>query len=765
MGGQERAARGRIGVIQWGKAGGGMRRLAIFSLAFAGATACAQYLLPLSLLPWAAGGFGLALLLCLLLRGDCRTRCCLLAAGLTAGFLYNFAFLAPIRRSAEAWSGEAVAVEAEVSDYAEYTGTRWRIRTAVLGGCGLEGMLYGGQELEDLSPGDRISGTMTVQSAAAVNDTPITSFTAKGIHLLLFPGETWTVRKGEPSLRYGGRYAARAAKETIDRLYGAEYAPFMRALLLGDRTGMSAEEDTALSEAGVYHITAVSGMHCGFLLALAAFFTGRHRYRLLAAVAIPLLWGYAALAGAPASMVRAAVMLTLLLLGPLLGRESDGITSLSFALLLLLLANPCAIAGAGLQLSFGAMAGLILLSPRIYRLFPHTRSRVLHFLWGSLSASFGVMAFTAPLSALYFNIFSLIMPLANLLVLWIAPLTFCAGVLSVAAGLVWGPVGMILALPGRAGAWAILRVSGILSRLPCHALYFTNPYLKYWLLFALLLFAFCALRRKKGRSYATAAGIALLTLALTAALPVWQRQGILHMAALDVGQGASTLLAAGGETVLVDCGSSNSYIDAGDRAGDSLNTWGYYRVDCLILTHYHADHVNGLETLFARLPVGEIYAPVPTAEDTAYQTVLDLAERWGAEFHLVREDQCLALAGMTLEIFAPIGSGGGNEEGLSILCSAGEFDALITGDMNSGNERVLAEKISRDLEVLVVGHHGSKNATDPALLDKLMPETALISVGENSYGHPAEETLQRITRRGMAIYRTDRQGNISLVLT
>lgn len=104
-----------------------------------------------------------------------------------------------------------------------------------------------------------------------------------------------------------------------------------------------------------------------------------------------------------------------------------------------------------------------------------------------------------------------------------------------------------------------------------------------------------------------------------------------------------------------------------------------------------------------------------------------------------------------------------NERGLAILISVGEEDLLITGDMNAAAERRLLTAYELpDLEYLVAGHHGSKFSTTDDLLDALDPETALISVGSNSYGHPAEETLRRLAEHGCTVYRTDLHGDIHL---
>ena len=237
--------------------------------------------------------------------------------------------------------------------------------------------------------------------------------------------------------------------------------------------------------------------------------------------------------------------------------------------------------------------------------------------------------------------------------------------------------------------------------------------------------------------------------------------------AVDVGQGASAILASQGAAALVDCGSGENFISAGDEAGDTLNTYGYFHLDYLILTHYHDDHANGVPTLLARVPVDTILVPEPQAADAAVHGELAaLAERYGCTLSYVTADAALPLGGAEMRVFAPVGEGGGNEEGLSILCTAGEFDLLITGDMNRRNEAVLAQtKGLPEIEVLLAGHHGSRDASSTQLLRAVVPEVGIISVGaDNSYGHPADDALRRLTGIGADIYRTDLQGSISILL-
>lgn len=150
-------------------------------------------------------------------------------------------------------------------------------------------------------------------------------------------------------------------------------------------------------------------------------------------------------------------------------------------------------------------------------------------------------------------------------------------------------------------------------------------------------------------------------------------------------------------------------------------------------------------------------------DDPLRREITALAEEKGIETLLLAEDADVTFGESALRIYAPLGSGGANEEGLSVLCTAGDFDGLITGDMNDTVEKRLIKYGSLpDLELLVAGHHGSKYATSEELLLGTRPELAVISVGYNTYGHPAPETLERLAAAGCAIYRTDWSGTVTI---
>ena len=154
------------------------------------------------------------------------------------------------------------------------------------------------------------------------------------------------------------------------------------------------------------------------------------------------------------------------------------------------------------------------------------------------------------------------------------------------------------------------------------------------------------------------------------------------------------------------------------------------------------------------------------ADDEAVQAaVLETAAAHGAEVRSVTEETTLALGKARLRVFPPVGAGNDNERSLSVLASLGEQDLLLTGDLDCAAEKALLEAWDLpDIEYLAAGHHGARTSTSEELLDALKPETVCISVGSNSYGHPARETLRRLGERGCTVYRTDLHGAIHLSL-
>lgn len=743
-----------------------MRRLAWFAGGFSLGIFLAQYLLAAAwLLPGAWAFLALAVVLRLTVAGNGGRRLLLGGVGIALALGWNWLWLRQVQAPMALLADREAQLTMTLQDYAVPTayGAKVTVRAESLPG---KLVYYGGEDLLEHGPGETVTDIVALRSARRIRDDDVTVFTSKGVFLLAYQRGAPSYGPGSSdSPRWWPARMGRAMGERIGQLAPGDQGAFLTAILTGDKTGLSRQGAADLSEAGLYHILAVSGMHCGFLLALVTLLTGRHRRRLTALCAIPLLLFYALLTGASPSVLRACVMLSLLAAAPLFWRESDGPTSLAAALFLILLTNPFAAASISLQLSFGAVAGLLWLTPRLYRLLlgGKQHGRGYRFTAASFSATMGALVFTTPLTALYFGTLVLISPLSNLCCLWAASGAFLLGLPAVLGSMVLPSLGAVLALVPRVLSAYILAAAHLLAKLPYHALYFVNPYLKYWLIFAYGLF-FAAWAGKGGRrKYALAAGLTAVSLAVTVRLGADRFSGELEVLTLDVGQGQSILLSGGEGAALVDCGSANSWYDPGAIAADYLLTLGHRRLDYLILTHFDADHINGVETLLSRVEVETLLVPAETGDQMARRQILDLAAARGVRVRTPETGpERFSLGGAAVSVFPPVGEGADNERGLSVLAEAGEA-LLITGDMSAATEEaLLAAWDLPDLTYLAAGHHGSKYSTGEALLQALTPETVFISAGGSSYGHPAEETLRRLAEQGCTVYRTDLHGTVRL---
>ena len=231
--------------------------------------------------------------------------------------------------------------------------------------------------------------------------------------------------------------------------------------------------------------------------------------------------------------------------------------------------------------------------------------------------------------------------------------------------------------------------------------------------------------------------------------------------AVNVGQGQCTLLYAGDQAVVVDCGSSNSYVDAGSRAADQLESMGIHRLRAVAVTHYHADHTNGLYQLLARLEVQTLYLPDIEDEYGVRERLLRLAEEERHRGGVCPPDGGVSAGRGGAEPLSPVGEGDLNEQGLTALCSAGDFDVLITGDMAGSTERKLVGQYDLpDIEVLMVGHHGSRYSSLAGAFAGRAAGDGHHQRGRQQLRPPHAGGHGPAEPGGSGLYRTDRQGNI-----
>lgn len=752
-----------------------MRVLAVISFSFSAAILAANYFLPASVLPWLGGaalGFGFLLLLRRRKWLMLFVLCCF---GLSAGcFCYFFHAQRTLIRALP-YDGRTEELNAQALDYPQQYESYGRVEVKLLNEelSPLHAILYAdGDALEGVEPGDRLKCTAKLKRADLRYGERYDSYLARDIYLTANAKSELQTESGGFSLRFLPVRLNRLLVDRIDRLFPADASAFMKSLMLGDKSDLYADNGLYLSmnRAGLLHVVAVSGMHIAFLVGLLQFLFGRTwRSSLLC---LCLVWFFILVTGSPHSAVRAGIMQSFLLLAPLVRRENDPVTSLAVALALILLGNPFAAASIGLQLSFAAMAGILCLAEPLSDAIQGALSEVwaerLRGVIGTAASSLGVMAFSVPLMAIHFHAVPLLSPLTNLLCLWAVSLCFCLGYGICLLGFLLPNVGKLL---GWVLAWLVryLRLAaGLVSSLPFSTLSMKGllPFLWIALVYLLILVAVHS-RLKLRWKLLLPTVLACCSLAVMLGVTKAEyRSGRGVISVIDVGQGQCIAVMSGDKTLVVDCGGTYSLENAGETASAYLRACGREQIDLLVLTHLHADHCNGVPMLLEAIPVKELLmaSDIPD-EDGLLDGILQTAREKGTQVRILDEDAAIKLGDVQARLFMPGQSGRANERCLCAIISLGDYDMLITADSNRSTEKdLLARYDPKDMELLIVGHHGSRYASTGALLESIGADTAVISVGYNPYGHPTQETLDRLEAYGYTVYRTDLNGTLEFRL-
>ena len=741
-----------------------MRKLAWAALPFAAAIFLAQYLLPAKGLPYLSAALLLVSPLAFLCRG--KTRWLLLSVCLAAAVGFGWCWLFDAWRTGpcEELAGKDLFIQAHVTEYPQVYDSYSRVEVRLDGdGLPRENMalyLYDG-ELPPLRPGDRIAAEVRV-AAEPLRQADKSIFLRGYIQR----DSLMLLGRWQYAWLYFPREIARTLSQTCDAVFPPAAAGLVKALMLGDREALFADTKTYsdLRMAGVAHAVAVSGMHLGFLVTMVQLLLGKGRRGSLVCILLIVL--FALITGASPSVLRAAAVFSLHLLAPLFDRESDGITSLSAALAALLLINPRAAGSISLQLSFAAAAGLLLLTPPLIRWRDrHIRHRVLRFAVSSFICTLGASVFTVPLVACHFGNVALMAPLSNLLTIPLLEFVFISGYGITLLGLLWPAAASLLAWVPAAVLWLCRLVYGIIADLPFACVYTDNGTVIAWLVFVYGIFGLFLLRRRKGRAFRPVMPCALSVIGLCLVLLSGQFLSTrrVSVTALDVGQGASTALVCRDAVLLVDCGGSGPE-NAGDTAANFLRSQGQGDVDLLVLTHLHADHVNGVAQLMNRIPVQQLLLSADVSDDDELlPAILQAAEEAGTEIIYITAYTEISLGGMELCLCQPLLGSDENERGIALRAELGGKSVLITGDLDTEAELYLSvHGFADDTDILMAGHHGSGSSSSHYLLQAARPEQAIISVGQNSYGHPTREALERLYAYCGQVRRTDVDGNITI---
>ena len=576
-----------------------------------------------------------------------------------------------------------------------------------------------------------------------------------------------------------------AASDLLARTVPEPAGALAQGILLGLRGHTSRELLEAFARTNTTHIIAISGMNMALVVALlqpvARLLPGRW---LGLGVTVLGLGVYSALVGLQASVVRAALMASLAAWGRCLGRPSDALTGLSVAGVVMTAANPLWLWDLGFQLSYLATAGLVMLSP----IFEAWLGRLPPWPRGSLAQTFAAQVATLPVLTLTFGQLSLATPVANLLAVPVLAPTMLAGLAAIGPGLLLEP----LAVPAAWLVWLLLTYMiwsvELLASVPVATLSLGRlaPSLGivYYVALALATLGSSSspLRGLLPSVQSTWAALAarvrarwlLLGLSVVAVV-MWAGAlvGRVHaplVTFVDVGQGDAILVQTpSGRNVLIDGGPDPAAIVG--ALGRRLPFWRQ-RLDLVVLTHPHDDHLVGLTEVLARYEVAQVLEAGISAASPATARWEQLLGERRVPRALARAGQVVDLGdGLRLEVLHPperLLEGtrdDGNNNSVVVRLAAGGQEILLMGDAEAEAQRsILARYPLGPSAALKVPHHGAHGALDDEFLAAVDPRLAVISVGRrNRFGHPAPSTLAQL--RNVQVHRTDLDGSIEVELT
>lgn len=593
------------------------------------------------------------------------------------------------------------------------------------------------------------------------------------------PGETVTIlRPGGWSVR--GVVASFRARLIAEILRGLPqpHSGLLLSLLLGIDTHLSSEIYQQFSRAGLVHLMVVSGAQVAIVAGACAWAARAARLPVMAATAASGL-GVAAFAGmvewAP-SIGRAVIMTGVGLGAVVVGRPRDRAATLAAAALLLLAASPRALFDIGFQLSFAATWGLLYLSPILQRRFSWMGARLSVAAGVTLAAQIAV----APLLAAHFQTLPVAGLLANVLALPLIALLVPAGFALIPLIVLVPSLGASFLALLRPGLQVVLWLGQWFGTLSWASIPTPPVSGEMAFLFILMLLGGAAIG---SGAWAPSRGLRLAASALAVlVLGVWYGQASqppsrLTVTVLDVGQGDAILIQSpAGRAVLIDgggeVGPTRSGWDVGRmRVVPALRRAGVRRLDLMLLSHPHEDHVGGLPAVMENFPVGLVLDPGVAHPSPSYIRLLRSVEAGRVPYRTARAGMLIDLgAGVSFTIVYPpepipaIDGDPVHAGSVIVRLAMGQAAMLLTGDAEAPAERYLLDRgVAVASQVLKVGHHGSRTSTSPAFVAAVRPSIAVISVGaDNAFGHPHPATLQTLAEAGVTVYRTDRHGAIRL---
>lgn len=572
------------------------------------------------------------------------------------------------------------------------------------------------------------------------------------------------------------------------------------AIILGDKTDLDSDIKELYSVSGIAHILAISGLHISFIgMAIYRLLRRRFRFIFSAAVSIPVVLSFGIMSGFGISTIRAIIMFILKIIGEVLGRKYDAITAISLAGLVLLVQNPFVVCNSGFQMSFGAIIAIVLILPIVEEIL-NTDNKIIKV----LSANFTISLVMNPILAWNYYELPTFSFLLNIVVVPLMSVVIVSSIVGIFCSCIMFGFGKAVIFPGCGILELYTFLCNIINKSSVASIVVGQPkvtiIIVYYAILLVVLFGLKNIRTKytraekerniikketglvlekkakkerriKGQNVKLRLACIVGFLLLNCLIYYIPNPGF-YITFINVGQGDGILIHGdNGTKVMVDGGSTSEKQVAKNCIVPYLKAEGIGTIDYSIITHTDKDHISGILEILEnnnsnRIRIKNLVMPDINMKDDTYNELIEKAKLKKINVLYIKKGDTLSLGKTKIKCIYPETTTTASDKNdyctvLSVKNKTSKI--LLTGDISKEIEEKIKDDIEENYTVLKVAHHGSNYSSSEKFLKKVNPKYSIISVGKNnSYGHPGNETMERLRKQGGVIYRTDEKGGITI---
>ena len=572
------------------------------------------------------------------------------------------------------------------------------------------------------------------------------------------------------------------------------------AIILGDKTDLDSDIKELYSVSGIAHILSISGLHISFIgMAIYRLLRRRFRFLFSAAVSIPVVLSFGIMSGFGISTIRAIIMFILKIMGEVLGRKYDAITAISLAGLVLLVQNPFVVCNSGFQMSFGAIIAIVLILPIVEEIL-NTDNKIIKV----LSANFTISLVMNPILAWNYYELPTFSFLLNIVVVPLMSVVIVSSIVGIFCSCIMFGFGKIVIFPGCGILELYTFLCNIINKSSVASIVVGQPkvtiIIVYYAILLVVLFGLKNIRTKytraekerniikketglvlekkakkerriKGQNVKLRLACIVGFLLLNCLIYYIPNPGF-YITFINVGQGDGILIHGdNGTKVMVDGGSTSEKQVAKNCIVPYLKAEGIGTIDYSIITHTDKDHISGILEILEnnnsnRIRIKNLVMPDINMKDDTYNELIEKAKLKKINVLYIKKGDTLSLGKTKIKCIYPETTTTASDKNdyctvLSVKNKTSKI--LLTGDISKEIEEKIKDDIEENYTVLKVAHHGSNYSSSEKFLKKVNPKYSIISVGKNnSYGHPGNETMERLRKQGGVIYRTDEKGGITI---